>query len=153
MKDKKLISRKNKNISLIKLDPDNQSHGRYLYSFLKRRTFNISHNKMPSYNEHLQFVRENPYRKWFLISYKSDFIGSVYFLYNNGIGLDLNIENYSLVEDILDLIFKEIKPLKAINSVRTNNFHINIPPTNLKFKKIIQNNGGVLKQNTFEFEN
>ena len=38
-----------------------------LYDQLRNRIHTISHNKLPSFNEHKQFVINNPYRAWFMI--------------------------------------------------------------------------------------
>ena len=94
----------------------------------------------------------NPYRRWFLISHKSEIIGSLYILYDNGIGIDIPSSKYYLIEEILNQVFIKIKPLKAIPSIRTNNFHINTSSDNKEIHKYILQSGGILKQKTFEFE-
>ena len=139
-----------KNLTLIKVDPDNQLHNKSLYRFLKNRRFNISHNKLPSYEMHLKFVRKNPYRKWFLVSFDLDLIGSVYILYDNGIGIDLNAKYYFLIKEIIRKINIIIKPLNAIKSIRTDKFHINISPSNLELHEKVNEAGWVLKQYRFE---
>ena len=37
------------------------------YRFLEKRIFSISHGSMPSFEEHADFVANNPYRFWFFI--------------------------------------------------------------------------------------
>ena len=139
-------------LNFIKVNPKDLSHNKFLYDCLAKRKFNISHNKMPDFEEHCKFVSENPYRKWFLISYKYSFIGSIYFLYDNGIGLDLEPINYYLINTVFKIILSKIKPLKAIPSIRRNEFHMNISHLNKKLYKVLINLGGVHIQNTFVFE-
>ena len=38
-----------------------------LYELLKKREHNISHVKMPSIEQHIEFVKNNPYRYWFFL--------------------------------------------------------------------------------------
>ena len=101
-------------LKFIKVNSKDESHNKFLFDCLAKRKFNISHKNTPNFEEHCIFVREHPYRKWFLISYKSSLIGSIYVLYDNGIGLDLESFNYYLIKDILKELSFKIKPLKAI---------------------------------------
>ena len=139
-------------LKLIKVDFKNPLHNKLLYEFLRKRKFNISHKNLPTYQNHINFVENNPYRKWFLISLNFEIIGSIYILYDNGIGIDIPKTNYKIVGEILKIVFFKIKPLKAVASIRTNNFHINVASKNNSMHKFIIDSGGVLKQHSFEFE-
>lgn len=138
------------NLTLIKVDPNNHLHIESLYSFLKDRKFNISHNDLPNYETHLEFVKNNPYRKWFLVSFDLKLIGSVYILYDNGIGIDLNAKYYFLIKEIIKQINIITKPLNSIKSIRTDKFHINISPLNKELNKKLIEAGGILKQYRIE---
>ena len=70
------------------------SSTRFLYDLLKERDeiTNISHCKMPSFEEHLQFVYGRPYREWFLIydewgNIEMGPIGAIYLSKQNEIGI------------------------------------------------------------------
>ena len=70
------------------------SSTRFLYDLLKERDeiTNISHCKMPSFDEHLQFVYGRPYREWFLIydewgNVEMGPIGAIYLSKRNEIGI------------------------------------------------------------------
>ena len=139
-------------IQFTKVNPKDESHNKFLYDFLAKRKFNISHSKMPTYKNHCKFVSENPYRKWFMISYKYSFIGSIYILYDNGVGIDLNPINYYLINEIINKLIREVKPLKAIPSIRTNKFHINISHLNKKLYRVLKGAGGIHIQDTFIFD-
>ena len=139
-------------LKLIKVDYKNPLHNKLLFKFLREREFNISHKNLPTYQNHLKFIKNNPYRKWFLISHKKNFIGSIYILYDNGIGLDINSKYYDLIDNIMKIIFSNIAPLKAIPSIRMDRFHMNINPSNKALKDIIGKQGAVLQQQTFLFK-
>ena len=139
-------------IKLIKVNENNKKHCEILYEFLKKREFKISHKKLPSFSMHVDFIKNNRYRKWFLISYKNNFIGSIYILYNNGIGIDLESINYFLIDKILKIIFTNLTPLKAIPSIRIEKFHININPSNIALREILEKLGAEIQQQTFIFK-
>lgn len=55
---------------LIPVDPQNETHLRFLYELLAARPViaAVSHKKMPSFEEHCEFVRNHPYADWCLIA-------------------------------------------------------------------------------------
>ena len=90
-----------------------------LYDQLRNRIHTISHNKLPSFNEHKQFVINNPYRAWFMIQVEKKSIGNVYVQFDNSIGLNINKKiNESQIEEILMKLTDQLLPLKAVPSVR-----------------------------------
>ena len=60
-----------------------------LYDLLKKREHNISHQSLPTFEEHEIFVKSFPYKKWYLVTSQDGYIGSCYLDYNNSIGLNL----------------------------------------------------------------
>ena len=67
MLQKILINNKiNVNLKLI-----SEKDHRFLYELLKERepSTNISHRKLPTFSEHLNFVLSKPYSKWYIIYY------------------------------------------------------------------------------------
>jgi len=52
----------------------------FLYDLLKHRdpNVNISHKKMPSFKEHVKFVKSKPYSKWYIIKQNNEKVGSIY---------------------------------------------------------------------------
>ena len=143
----------NNKIKLIIVNSNNEDHVKKLFFFLNKRRFNISNKKITDYETHHNFVKNNPYRKWFLVKSNHDYIGSIYVLYNNGIGIDLDESNYNLIQYILDIFLSIVKPLMEVPSLRTNKFHINIPPENEKLIEICKNLGAKKTQCTYEFVN
>ena len=47
----------------------------------------ISHEVMPDFEEHKNFVKSNPYRAWYLIYFKEEAVGSFYLSNDNSIEL------------------------------------------------------------------
>ena len=63
----------------------------FLFDLLKKRDpiSNISHKKMPSYSQHIKFIKSKPYSKWYIILKENEKIGSIYLSKNNEIGLSI----------------------------------------------------------------
>ena len=66
-----------------------KSDYRFLYDLLKERDsrVNISHKKMPTYNEHLKFIKSKPYTRWYIVKYGTQKIASIYLTSQNEIGI------------------------------------------------------------------
>lgn len=136
-------------ISLVEVERKNIAHIKILFEFLKKKKYNISHNDVIDFGDHSHFVSKHPYRKWFLIKYQNRFMGSIYVTYENTIGI--NIINYEerLLKECLNNLFKIIKPLPPLPSIRNKNFLINISPENEFFKKFLQRLGSTKIQETY----
>lgn len=114
-------------------EPERSMYERFLYKLLAERKphQNISHKEMPSYDDHVKFVRSKPYKEWYLIYCDNLCVGSIYLSKQNEIGL---------------FIFEEYQGrglgTKAINDLiklHPITLHANIAPNNYKsiafFKK------------------
>jgi hypothetical protein len=123
-----------------------------LYVILKNRKFNISNNSLPSFNEHKLFVINNPYRYWYLIEVDNSFVGSMYLLKDNCIGLYVVDQNENVIRKTIEWVLKNKKPLPEIKSVRVPNFHINLTPSNKIFTTIVEDMGAIPIQLTYSFK-
>lgn len=121
---------------------------RALYKILVKRTHNISNTSPPSLNEHIKFVNNHPYRIWYLVKVNSDYLGSVYLMKNNCVGINL-ITNFDLFPNIVETILKKHKPLREIKSVRPPYFYINIAPDNEKVEAQLVKINAKKLQSTF----
>jgi hypothetical protein len=111
-----------------------------LFDLLKARKHNISNSESPSFSEHVDFVQNNPYRKWFLLSDRQGYFGSVYVTKQNTIGLNIDDLRLALyAESIIDKIKSTIKPLPPIISERAEGFSINVPSSNTNLISILEN--------------
>jgi RimJ/RimL family protein N-acetyltransferase len=62
-----------------------------LFDLLLERdeTVNISHKKMPTWEQHLNFIASSPYKCWYLVEVESAIVGNVYLTHANEIGVFL----------------------------------------------------------------
>lgn len=81
-------------MKLINIYSLGEDHGKvavFLYEMLRTRdpAVNISHRKMPTFNQHLQFIRSAPYAAWYIISDNESWVGNCYLTRQNEIGIHL----------------------------------------------------------------
>lgn len=128
-----------KEIDLIKFVRvrNSVSHVKALYSLLINRRFNISNQKIPSFSEHRLFVINNPYRAWYLIEVNKSFVGSLYLLKDNCVGIYVEGENQYITKKTIDWVLENKKPLPEIKSLRAPYFHINVSPKNKILRSIL----------------
>ena len=104
---------------------------------------NISHKKMPSYNEHVNFILSNPYSIWYTVVYESKKIGSIYLSKQDEIGI-------SLFDNLLyDKIGKNIIKFLMKNNPRKR-YLAKISPRNKKLQNFFVNNGFTGLEYTYE---
>ena len=134
-----------KNESLIKLKTVSKSDYRFLYSLLIERDtrVNISHKKMPTYNQHVSFVSAKPYSKWYVILYGASKAGSIYLTSQNEIGIFIkkSFQNKQLGNIALH---------KLIQKNPKKRYLANVNPKNKKSISFFKKNGFKLIQYTFE---
>ena len=124
-------------IDLISIDIIKEEHVNLLFEHLEKKIYPISHIKLPSYEEHKEFVLSSPYRFWFFIKKNNMILGNCFISYQNCVGLNIlsnKKEDYSIV---LKFIFKRFKPLPAIKSIRSKYFHVNSNPSNKPLKEAL----------------
>ena len=134
-----------------KIDPTirlvKESDFRFLFNLLKQRDrrSNISHKKMPTYYEHVKFVKSKPYSKWYLIQKSKIKIGSIYLSKNNEIGIFMNerFQREGIATKALELI---------INKNPRSKYLANVNPKNLRSAKFFKKNNFKLIQHTYELE-
>ena len=112
-----------------------------LFDLLLKRTFNISHNFMPNFDEHVKFIIENPYRSWFLLKDKDMYLGSFYIHRDNSLGINLITYEEKKVLWCLEFIKKEFEPLSAIKSVTPPFFYLNVSPENTEMISLLKRAG------------
>ncbi len=129
----------------ISLKSVTNSDTKFLFDLLEERNprVNISHKKMPTYNQHTKFIKSKPYSKWYIILKSKQKIGSIYLSKNDEIGIFLlkkfqgkNVGNFALNE-----LMKK-NPRKR--------FLANVSPKNKKSIEFFKKNGFKLIQYTFE---
>ena len=136
-------------LSLIPFKKSNKIHLNFLYDLLKRKRFEISHTNLPTYNEHIEFVINHPYRYWYIIEKLNKFIGSVYLTEQNIIGLNLYSETENDYIKTIELITKLHKPLPPIKSIRSKYFQVNVNPKNNVLINALESISMIHIQNTY----
>ena len=112
-----------------------------LYDLLLRRTFRISHQLMPNFDDHVNFILEHPYRSWFLLKDKDMYLGSFYIHNDNSIGINLITYEEEIVTWCLEFINKEFEPLSPIKSVIPPFFYLNVSPENTEMISLLKREG------------
>ena len=94
----------------IKLKQVTKNDALFLYDLLKNKdpNANISHKKMPSYDEHVEFVMSKPYTNWYIIEYDKKNVGTIYLSKQDEIGISINkdYEYDQIVKSALELLMK-----------------------------------------------
>ena len=108
-----------------------------LYKLLKDRTHNISHSKVPDYEEHIKFVNSHPYRSWYLIKKKNNYVGTFYIKDDNSIGLNVINLDKNIVLNCINYIKRNFAPRESSASMVPNYFFINVAATNHELIKIM----------------
>ena len=131
--------------SSMKLKLVTENDALFLHDLLKARDSlaNISHKKVPSYSEHVNFILSNPYTIWYIIEYEGKKIGSVYLSKQDEIGI-------SLVDNLLyNKIGKSVFKLLIKNNPRKR-YLANVSPQNKKLQDFFVNNGFTGLEYTYE---
>ncbi len=134
-----------KNHDSINLKSVTKKDFRFLYELLNERkpTTNISHRKIPTYNEHVNFVQSNPYSKWYIIYHGRNKMGSIYLSKQNEIGIFIKDEFF-----MMGIATEALKLLMKLNP--RERFLANINPKNKKSIKFFKNNNFKILQHTYE---
>jgi len=113
----------------------------FLYDLLKNRNpkENISHKNMPTYREHLEFVKNHTYKKYYIVYKNNIRVGRVYITDKNEIGISL-LKKHSRLKRILFKNFS-FHPLVKF---------VNVSSKNKSDQKILKDLGYKIIQHTYE---
>ena len=115
-----------------------------LYSLLKERTpeQSISHKQMPSWEDHVAFIKSEPYQAWYLIEVNDEIVGSIYLSKQREVGL---------------FLFEKFKgqgygrqALARLKYLHPGRLLANINPKNEASRKFFEREGFKLIQQTYE---
>lgn len=134
--------------SKIKLKDVTKNDYEFLFTMLKERDprVNISHKTLPTYKEHIKFVKSKPYSHWYVILMEDTKVGSIYLSKQNEIGIFIkkDFQGYSIGKNALQILMKK-HPRKR--------FLANTSPKNTKSINFFKKNGFLLIQYTYQLEN
>ena len=122
--------------SSIKLNQVTKNDTLFLYDLLKNKdpNANISHKKMPSYDEHVKFVMSKPYTNWYIIEYDKKNVGAIYLSKQDEIGISISndYEYDQIVKPALKLLMK-------LN--QRKRYLANTSPKNVRSQEFLLKNG------------
>ena len=122
-KDKFIYSLPKSKLSFSKV---RKTDTKILYELLKQRKHKISNQKIPSFFDHANFVKNNRYVQWYIIK-KVIPIGTFYLQNDNSIGINFKNPNVESINETLQFIKTKFKPQESIPSKIPPYFYINIP--------------------------
>ncbi len=135
-----------RNNTSIKLNRVKKSDALFLYDLLRERDprANISHKKMPSYEEHVKFILSNPYKIWYIIYLGNTKSGSIYLSKQNEIGIFIlsKHQGKNIGKQALQLLMKKNPESRYL---------ANVNPKNRKSINFFKKNKFTLIQHTYEF--
>ncbi len=138
-----LVTKKDKGIIYMELKNKlffkkvNNKDALILYDLLKIRKHNISHQVLPDFESHKQFVENNPYLYWYIFYLNEKAIGTFYIKNDNSIGINTSEPTEKLINEIIDFILDNFSPREGIPSVIPNYFFVNISQNNNVLKDIV----------------
>jgi len=129
----------------IEIKSVKKNDSEFLYQLLLDREpiTNISHKKMPTYNQHLKFLKSKPYSKWYIIWNNEQRVGSVYLTKQDEIGIVIKKEyqKEGVGKTALELV---------INQNPRQRYLANIAPKNIHSQRFFKKNSFKLIQHTYE---
>lgn len=116
-----------------------------LYQLLRTRPQeeNITHRKMPAFEDHARFVKSHPYRIWKLLEVDEIYVGSIYLTDRFEIGVHL-------FPQFKDKGYEAQAIAKLILEYELKKVFMNVSPTNAEHADILKGLGFRLIQHTYE---
>ena len=131
----------------VKLKQVTKNDALFLYELLKNKdsNANISHKKMPSYDEHVEFVMSKPYTNWYIIEYDKKNVGTIYLSKQDEIGISINndYEYDQIVKPTLKLLMK-------LN--QRKRYLANTNPKDVRAQEFLLKNGFTSLENVYEMK-
>lgn len=101
-----------------------------LYQLLEERPVEnrISHEKMPTHEDHIAFIMGEPFRYWFLIQTANKTVGAIEVTHLNEIGIAIlkKYQNMGYARQALNLFLEKYQPLPPIPAKRNARWLANI---------------------------
>ena len=108
---------------------------------------------MPSYKEHLNFIKNNPYYKWVIVKLNEILIGSIYINKNNSVSIKLKKKYSDQLIKVLDKFENTFFPQFEIKSYRKKQFFFNVNPEDKLMIKALENKNYKISQISYQKDN
>ena len=132
----------------IKLKQVAENDMPFLYELLKNKdpNANISHKKMPTYDEHIKFVLSKPYTNWYVIEYDEKNAGAIYLSKRDEIGISIsNDYEYEQIAKTAIKLLIELNPRKR--------YLVNVRPKDIRTQEFLLKNGFSGLEYVYEMKN
>jgi Acetyltransferases, including N-acetylases of ribosomal proteins len=144
-------------ITLIDVYQGRADVERYLYVLMAERLeegdANISHVKMPTMDEHEDFIRRHVYRAWYVIAHPvtGEMLGAASITPNNELGIVISPKHRHSghAREALIALMAAHPPLPGLPSQRSAHYVANIRPGNAASIALFQSLGFNLLQHTY----
>ena len=128
----------------MELKPVTIDDAEFLFDLLKQREgiVNISHKSLPTWEEHVEFFKNNTYKSWDIIWVGNTRVGNIYLTKNDEIGIFIDKKSQSKgygTEALEEFMKKNGK----------KRYLANISPTNYKSIQFFGKHGFIHIQNTY----
>jgi len=121
----------------VKLKEVTEEDAKFLYEMLKERDsiINVTHKKLPSFAQHLQYIKSQPYDAWYIILVESKKVGHIEIFSDDRIGwfLKKEFKGFGFVIPAFEELKKLHKREKYIGKVNPKNFEAQNLLIKLKF--------------------
>ena len=126
------------------LKPVTIDDAKFLFDLLKQREgiVNISHKSLPTWEEHVEFIKNNTYQSWDIIWVDNVRIGNIYLTDRDEIGIFLDKKSQSNG-------YGSIAITEFMKKNGKKRYLANINPTNYKSIQFFGKQGFVHIQNTY----
>lgn len=141
----------NSHIILEKIDKNNDLHINELFKLYNSRPdyHKISALNKITITKHKKFVKNHPYRFWFLIKLKNQYIGTLYLSYENNMGIYVGKSYEKVIKILVKKTTSKIKPIKGKLSIMQSYYTFNISTKNKNYSKIFTSMNYKKIQETF----
>ena len=126
------------------LKPVTIDDAKFLFDLLKQREgiVNISHKSLPTWEEHVEYIKNNTYQSWEIIWVDNARIGDIYLTDRDEIGIFLDKESQSNG-------YGSIAITEFMKKNGKKRYLANINPTNYKSIQFFGKHGFIHIQNTY----
>ena len=134
-------------------DPPTEDNIFFLYKLLLERRYSISHNQMPSFEGHREFVVNHPYRFWSIVEVGGRPIGAVYAGFDNSVGIQLLPQSLAHRPFVIRAFLQNHSPLPAKASLISGEFVFNVAMADTAYQNDLRKCGAFPLQMTFVLKN
>lgn len=124
----------------------------FLHRLINEKKFNISNKGQVSYEQHINFLNNHPYKKWYLIKEGEEYIGTFYIQYDNSVAINCLQPSYAAVCTVVSHLVESESISPPSPSSIPPYFYLNVPYGDEMQTKISIDLGLLPIQKSFKIE-